>query len=194
MYISAAPSYAQGDVCKVCDATLPLHTAACPYRKSLADSFDVMSGTAATLLAGFAIAFVGLVVSSSSALRWPGWTMLVLALSGLILIFAVQAGFWARSYRPDVSAEDAAQWTLLLDEYERWTLVTRWAYNVGIALLLGGMALALVPPTGGDQVGLRLTAAIATAVAAVGELAWAVLAHRWGVATRHRRAGQVGRG
>jgi hypothetical protein len=181
MYIAATPSYEVDDVCKVCDAPLPLHSEKCPYRRSLADSFDVMSGTAATLLAGFAIAFVGLVVSSSAALRWPGWTLLVLTLSGLLLIFAVQGGFWARSYRPDVSAEEAGQWSLLLDEYERWTLLTRWSYNVGIALLLGGMALAVVPPSGGQQVGLRIAAAVITGTAAVAELIWAVLAHRWGI-------------
>lgn len=187
MYISAAPSYEQGDVCSVCEAPLPLHTAGCPYRKSLADSFDAMSGTAATLLAGFAIAFVGLAVSSSAALRWPGWTLLVLTLAGLVLIFAVQGGFWARAYRPDVSSEEASRWPLLLDEYERWTLLTRWAYNVGIALLLGGMALAVVPPTGSDQMALRAVAAVVTGAAALGELAWAVYAHRWRVARRGRR-------
>lgn len=177
---TAAPSFEDGHVCTACEAPLPLHSAKCPYRHSLNDSFDAMAGVAAPLLAGFSIAFIGLVISSAAAFRWPGWTLLSLTVSALLLITAVQGGFWARHYRPDVSDEDrqAQNWNLALPEFKRWVHVTRWSYNSGIALLLLGIALALFPGSHARDAVWRQAAAWIAVAAAIGEVIWALLAHR----------------
>ena len=185
--MAAAPSFEDGHICTACRATLPLHTAQCPYRHSLNDSFDAMAGVAAPLLAGFSIAFIGLVISSAAAFRWPGWTLLALTSSALLLITAVQGGFWARHYRPDVSTEDSSQWTLALPAFRRWLHVTRWSYNSGIALLLLGLALALVPRAHDPEYAWRLVAAWAAGTAALGEILWALSAHRSALGTSSRR-------
>lgn len=176
--MAAAPSFEDGHVCNACGALLPLHNARCPYRHSLQDSLDAMAGVAAPLLAGFSIAFIGLVISSAPAFRWPGWTLLSLTVSGLLLITAVQGGFWVRHYRPDVANEDRLSWNLALPEYQRWLRVTRWAYNSGIALLLLGLALALYPRAHDPAAPWRVVAAVVAGAAAVGEIVWALLARR----------------
>jgi len=176
--MAAAPSFEDGHLCAACRAALPLHSAKCPYRHSLNDSFDAMAGVAAPLLAGFSIAFIGLVIGSVGAFRWPGWTLLSLTLSALLLITTVQGGFWARHYRPDVSAEDRPGWTLAIPEFTRWLYVTRWSYNSGIALLLLGLALALFPRSHDPDSVWRQIAAWIAGAAALGEVLWAILAHR----------------
>lgn len=175
---TAAPSPEDGYVCTACGATLPLHSAKCPYRHSLNDSFDAMAGVAAPLLAGFSIAFIGLVIGSAAAFRWPGWTLLALTISALLLVTAVQGGFWVRHYRPDVSDEDRHAWNLVLPEFKRWVHLTRWSYNSGIALLLLGLALALFPGNHARDPGLRQVAAWIAVAAAIGEVTWSLLARR----------------
>jgi hypothetical protein len=176
--MAAAPSFEDGHICTACRATLPLHSAKCPYRHSLDDSFDAMAGVAAPLLAGFSIAFIGLVIGSAAAFRWPGLTLLSLTTSALLLITAVQGGFWVRHYRPDVSNEDKSGWTLALPEFTRWLHVTRWSYNSGIALLLLGLALALSPRSHDPDSVWRQAATAIAGAAAIGEVVWALLSHR----------------
>lgn len=185
--MAAAPSFEDGHVCSACHATLPLHSEKCPYRHSLHDSFDAMAGVAAPLLAGFSIAFIGLVIGSAAAFRWPGWTLLALTVSALLLITAVQGGFWARHYRPDVSGEDSAGWKLELQAFTRWLHITRWSYNSGIALLLLGLALAIFPRAHDPERIWRQAAALAAAAAAIGEILWALSAHRSTLGTPARR-------
>jgi hypothetical protein len=185
--MAAAPSFEDGNVCTACRAALPLHSANCPYRRSLHDSFDAMAGVAAPLLAGFSIAFIGFVIGSASAFRWPGWTLLSLTVSALLLITAVQGGFWARHYRPDVSDEDSGGWTLALPAFTRWLHVTRWSYNSWIALLLLGLALALFPRGQDSDTIWRQAAAWTAGAAAFGELLWALSAHRSSLGTSRRR-------
>jgi hypothetical protein len=187
--MAAAPSFEDGHVCAACRAALPLHSAKCPYPHSLHDSFDAMAGVAAPLLAGFSIAFIGLIIGSAREFRWPGWTLLSLTVSALLLITAVQGGFWARHYRPDVSDEDSAGWILALPAFTRWLHVTRWSYNAGIALLLLGLALALFPRGHDPDNVWRQAAAWTAGAAALGELVWAASAHRsiLGAPLRRRR-------
>ena len=185
--MAAAPSFEDGRICAACRASLPLHSAKCPYRHSLHDSFDAMAGVAAPLLAGFSIAFIGLVIGSAPAFRWPGWTMLSLTVSALLLITALQGGFWARHYRPDVSEEDSSGWTLAIPAFTRWLHVTRWSYNSGIALLLLGLALAIFPRARDHDYAWRLAAAWTAGAAALGEVVWAASAHRSALGTPPRR-------
>src|SRR6185437_13136820 len=184
--MAAAPSFEDGHVCNACGATLPLHNARCPYRHSLQDSLDAMAGVAAPLLAGFSIAFIGLAIGSAPAFRWPGWTLLSLTMSGLLLSSAVQGGFWVRHDRPDVDNEDQLRWNLAMREYKRWLRVTRWAYNAGIALLLLGLALALYPRAHDPAAPWRQVAAAVAGAAAVGEVVWALLARRSTLGTSRR--------
>lgn len=185
--MAAAAAFEDGQFCSACGAELPLHSARCPYRHSLSDSFDAMAGVAAPLLAGFSIAFIGLVIGSVKEFRWPGLTLLSLTVSALLLITAVQGGFWARHYRPDVSADESSEWTLSLPEFRRWLKVTRWSYNSGIALLLLGLALAIFPRSHASDAAWRQVAAGFAAAAAVGEVIWALLAHRSALGMPSRR-------
>jgi hypothetical protein len=176
--VAAAPAFEDGYLCVACRGELPLHTRTCPYRKSLDDSFDAMSGVAAPLLAGFSIAFIGLVIGSAAAFRWPGWTLLPLTMSALLLVTCVQGGFWIRHYRPDVSVDEQHEWTLALPAFKRWLHLTRWTYNAGIALLLLGLALALYPRGTDVQAGLRRLASGLALAAATAEVVWGLLSRR----------------
>jgi hypothetical protein len=88
--------------CHLCGGEPPYgHAPSCPYRRIAADAADAMTGVAAPLLAGFTISLIGFVVASPERARWPGLSLLLLTLSALTLLLCVQAGFWARRYRPD---------------------------------------------------------------------------------------------
>jgi hypothetical protein len=146
-----------------------------------------MAGVAAPLLAGFSIAFIGLVIGSAAMFRWAGWTLLSLTVSALLLITAVQGGFWARYYRPDISIEDRSGWRLALPQFKRWVYVSRWSYNSGIALLLLGLALALYPSSHDRDSVWRQVAAWIAVAAAIGEVIWTVFAHRSTLGTSRRQ-------
>ncbi len=122
---------------------------------------EAMASVAAPLLAGFSLALIGLVLPSQKLLRWPELALFLLVLSALLLLAAVQHGFWARQYIATPS--DLSQWWPDLDESEERLLMVRreqWsyqtiytvyagraraAYRLGILALLAAVAVVVVP-------------------------------------------------
>lgn len=125
-----------------------------------AAAIDSMASVASPLLAGFAVTFAGLVLSSSGAVRWPSPTLGLLMAAALSLIATLQFGFQARRWAVTPSdivqcypdADDARIVELETDqrehhaEHQKWAERARWGYNLGIVLFLAGLVMALVPP------------------------------------------------
>lgn len=149
---------------------------------------------AAPLLAGFSFTLIGVIAQAPTYVKWPGATMGFLTLAAGLLMFAVQAGFFARqmywtradllawfSEPPtgefdvaygDMNRRQAAVWKTWIDR-------TRRSYNAGICVLAVGVALLLAPPdTYGDQAlsrleeALRWTAAGLAGLMGLAELEW----------------------
>lgn len=113
------------------------------------------------LLAGFSVASVIVVSDDAGNFRWPGATILVLAIAAITLIAAVQCAYHTRLYLSTDPPWGA-----------RWAKGTRIFYHGGIVALLAGLGLALAPPHGtGTEAGLRWLAMGITLFAAAGESA-----------------------
>jgi hypothetical protein len=122
---------------------------------------ESMTGGAAALLAGFSIALIGVIAQAPEAMRWPGWSLLILSLAAGMLVTCVQCGFWARSYvysrqsivdwRPE-PWEDWEEKHLRATQQKDFKAWREWesraeaCYHLGIVLLAVGLGLAVAPP------------------------------------------------
>jgi hypothetical protein len=134
-----------------------------PSPLGLAPAFDMVTGIAAPVLAGFSVATIVIVVSAADHFKWPGATLLCLTIGLVLLVASLQFGFHARShlYSPQ---EIYAWWTpadfdaspgrleLRRSEqakhFQRWEVWVRRAsitYDVGIIALAAGLGAALAP-------------------------------------------------
>jgi hypothetical protein len=150
--------------------------------------------TAAPLLAGFAVTFMGFVLTSNVSMHWPNLTLAMLTTAAMLLIFTIQLAFNARlHYLP--YQEFRAQLELLdgspqevrvkiaardryIDKLATYRRLIRWAgvlYNAGIVTLLLAIATALVPPgtTGNIDTGRVVAITVAT-LAAILEIVWSL--------------------
>ncbi|MBL1110155.1 hypothetical protein JK361_37310 [Streptomyces sp. 5-8] len=155
---------------------------------------------AAPLLAGAAVATVGVLGADGAQFRWPGPAMLCLTLAAIALIGSIQTAFRARSYlyspaelRDWWEGEQAPSDEVLQQEqrwdFAQWRLwVNRAAlvYNLGIVLLGCGVAGLLAPPAGASEAhaGVRWLAAGATVLGTGWEL---IFMARQLMARRRRR-------
>ena len=120
------------------------------------------------LLAGFSITSVVVVSDDAANFRWPGATILALALAALTLVVAVQCAYHAHVY---LSKKDP--------DYKKgldWARRTRWFYHIGIFAVLAGLALLVVLHRAtGIQAGFRWAAFGLACAACLGEFVWLVL-------------------
>lgn len=150
---------------------------------------EFMTGIAAPLLAGAAVAIIGVVVQQPSSLRWPGVTLLLLVLAASSLVAAVQFGFLAR--RHTATPDQVAAWWPALTQQARarrvrrdleddaplfawWADFARWAYGLGIVVLWIGLGVAITPDAGNEQPTWRWLATAVAWVVALLEVAWFV--------------------
>ena len=123
-------------------------TKGAPDKIRLATWVDAAGNATLPLLAGFAFTTVIVVSDGVDHFRWPGVTILVLAIATVLLIAAVQCAYHARIYLasgPDCY-ESFAPWEGGRRKLGlRWSKWTRRAYHWGIIALLAGMALAVAP-------------------------------------------------
>jgi hypothetical protein len=110
------------------------------------------------LFAGFGFTTLTIVSADADKFRWPGLTILVLAITSAFLIMAVQSTHQARMYLPTLedfqklreSEDSPPNWANENSvEYKRariWGTATRATYHLGIVSLLAGLGLALAPP------------------------------------------------
>ncbi len=130
--------------------------------------------------------------------RWPGATILALAIASILLILAVQFAYHARidlsdwsdrkeSLAPllqsdggDTNTRDGIRHQQDRDDYQMgltWTKRTQRAYRCGITALLAGLGLAVAPHHAtGIQGCLQWSATFLAFVACIGEAIWV----RWG--------------
>jgi hypothetical protein len=161
--MAAAPTGPVDSLCSMCGGELPYgHRDHCPYGK-IPDGVSTMASVAAPMLAGFTIALAGVVAQAAEKFRWPSAALLLLAISAIFLINAVQAGFW--SQRP-----------VALEKIRFWRAAASFSYDAGIVMLLVGLAVVLAPPSSADAV--RWAATSACLAAAIGETVWSVVSRR----------------
>jgi hypothetical protein len=155
---------------------------------------DGLGGVAAPLLAGFAITMVALVVQIASDLRWPDVSLVLLQvvqLSARARGYAVtpaQAREWYPGIEHNPDRARVVNWELR-HHMECWHDLVRRArgrYNLGIVLLLGGIAVLLVPRKSAELTAMRGLAIAVVGLGAVIEAAAAVA--DWG---RKAPAGSV---
>lgn len=147
-----------------------------------------MAGIAAPLLAGFSLTLLGVIASIPDSFRWPGTVITVLVIVVILLVACIQFGFRARSYlysaadvrdwRPDFIAEPARKEALKTDQrtdfeqWEAWDRRAGRAYNLAICVLAIGIALAVAPPPGVSEPGLRWLAVAIALAAGAAEATW----------------------
>jgi hypothetical protein len=129
------------------------------------ESIQSAGSVAAPLLAGASFTLVALVLQSTTPFgRWQDLALFLLVAAGLAQIFAVQSVIWTRRYMaspdelkqwyPDDFTHDRerpTQWLLNVQRdndqnARKWANRTRGWINAGISLLLGGIAVGVVPP------------------------------------------------
>lgn len=160
-----------------------------------------MGSVASPLLAGFSITLAVLVITNATAFRWVSATLFLLVAATLALIATVQFTFRARQYV--VTPSEIEEWwpdhqepgrrELLRREqrwhrreYESWSSRARYAYDLGLLLLLLGIAALLVPASGLHYASNGRLAAIALALAGLAaEAAWIVRTTIWRPAIRN---------
>lgn len=162
-----------------------------PSPLGLGVAVDAVTNVAAPLLAGFAIATIGVVGADGGHFRWPGPVLLCLTLSALLFVTCVQFGFHARRHLysfADISAwwsdEEMRDHRDLLREEQNadFQLWNRWrgraytAYSGGMVMLWLGVALVLVPParSTSPDTEFRWAAAAVAVGAAVVEAVWSM--------------------
>ncbi|MFD9328810.1 hypothetical protein [Streptomyces sp. NPDC060065] len=120
---------------------------------------------AAPLLAAAALSLAGVVASSDrGTFRWPGFTLLLLVVTAMLLIATIQLGYYARKFlysRQDVydwipqppPAEGTADEKFLRewqnDDYHKWLRYNNRANNcfdLGLVLIGVSVANVLAPP------------------------------------------------
>lgn len=143
-----------------------------------------MGSVAAPLLAGFAIAMLGLVLQIEDDVRWPDAALLLLAGAAVLLLASVQFAFrsrlygvtptqvteWHEDFESDVERRQRVRAELQAGRtaYRSWSSRARRAYNAGIIMLLAGLAVTLVPSDSVSAV--RMLAAGTAALGAIFEL------------------------
>jgi hypothetical protein len=138
------------------------------------------------LFAGFSVTSVIVVSDDASNFRWPGPTILVLAIASVSLVAAVQCAYHARMYLRDPAQSEVSS----ADRGRRWAIGTRIFYHCGIVMLLAGLGLALAPLSGkGIDNSLRWVATFIASLAALGQVAFIFEFWR----SRSRRNNAVGR-
>jgi hypothetical protein len=164
-----------------------------PYYYGGAGAIESISSIASPLLAGGALAFIGIVVQQSDALRFPGVVLLMSLAALLALILAVQCGYWARQHA--VTPNEIEQWWLHLPDQARlqrvradwwqeradylvWARRTRFLFGIGVTVLWLALAMAAVPIAASKDTSYRWVAVGFCVTAAIIEALWLVVSSK----------------
>lgn len=153
-----------------------------------------LSGTAAPLLAGFSVTMATLVLQAPEKFRFAGATLLLLTSAIILLLTCVQCGFWARHYF--ASPDEAAPWfpdyesnlerrEKVQEEqrgnygsYRLWSNLARLTYAMGIVCVYSALAASIAPTDDSHDFRFKSAATLLLVLAAVGEIAWSLMAWR----------------
>jgi hypothetical protein len=146
------------------------------------------SSVAAPLLAGGALALAGVVVQQEASLRYPGVVLMLLVAAVVMLVTAVQCGFWARQYA--VTPDEINQWWpdanparlneiryeqhMHAADHDRWSRRVTITFDAGILLLWLALGVAVTPKDGVQEPTWRWVAAGLAGLAALGEALWII--------------------
>lgn len=173
-----------------------------PYYYGGPKAIESMSAIAAPLLAGGALAFIGIVLQQQDVLRFPGVVLLLSLLALLALIFAIQCGYWARQHTvtpweieqwwPDLSEQERLQrvradWWQERSDYMIWARRTRLLFGVGVTLVWLAVCTAAIPTAADKEIIFRWIAVSLCFVAAILETLWLV------VSSKPMRSSKLGR-
>jgi hypothetical protein len=155
-----------------------------PFPLGHAAGVDVASAVAAPLLAGGALALIGVVVQQEVSLRYPGVTLFLLVGAVVMLVSAVQCGIWARQY--GIVPSDIYQWwpepnearmqAIVRDQRRHAERLQVWSrrvtvtFNVGILFLWLAMSVAVMPQRTSHESAFRWAAGGAAFCAAAAEV------------------------
>ncbi|MDQ1022615.1 cell division protein FtsW (lipid II flippase) [Streptomyces umbrinus] len=155
---------------------------------------------AAPLLAGAAVALIGVLAADGARFRWPGPAILCFTAAAICLIGSIQLAFRARRhlYSPAElydwwKGQTPPEQEVLVEEQQRnfelwlrWTNRAGTAYNLGVTALGVGAVGLLAPPEAAsqDHAIMRWLATAAVAASAGWELAltvqpWTSRAAEW---------------
>jgi succinate dehydrogenase hydrophobic anchor subunit len=154
-----------------------------------AAGIESASSVAAPLLAGGALALAGVVVQQEDSLRYPGVVLVLLVAALVMLVLAVQCGFWARQYA--VTPDEIRQWwpdanparsKVIEAEQHRhaashamWSNRVAIAFNVGVLFLWLALGLAVTPKDYVQEPTWRWVAAGLAGLAALVNAVWLIL-------------------
>jgi hypothetical protein len=169
----------------------PMNTWPTPSPLGVAGAIETLSTIAAPLLAGFSFTLLVLVIQSPEKLRWPDVAAFGLTITGVLMITAVQCGFWARLYsakpseaiewHPDFPTPEGRKavredmWRHA-QRFKTWSRRARVAYNSGIVVLFLAVSALLVPKTSFNKIPvMRWLVIVVPLLGATIELGWAIL-------------------
>lgn len=142
---------------------------------------------AAPLLTAAALSLAGVVASSDNDFLWPGPILLLLVISAVALIAAIQLGYHSRLYL--YSHQDLHDWystpyvednwgALRKDQAEHQKTWSRYSnaavrcFNAGTLLLGLGIAASLAPGSRSAQANWRWAAAVVVFLCTMAEAVW----------------------
>jgi hypothetical protein len=163
-----------------------------PPTSAYVDVVDKLGTIAAPLLGGFSLTLLGVVAGTNagSTMRWPGWAMAALTAATSFLLVTVQFTIVARQFlitpeeqkqrAPEANDETLGRsYAAMIEDYRKWAIRARIAFDLGLTTLLLGLAGVLLP--GGDLSKFTTAhwcALVIVAIAFVGEIYW-VLQAEW---------------
>lgn len=170
-----------------------------PPTSAYADVVDKLGMIAAPLLSGFSLTLLGIVATRNSAwsMRWPDWAIAALAAAAILFLVAVQFTIAARQFlitreeqkerAPGVDQETlATSYAAMMSDYRRWATRARIAFDLGLAVLLLGLAGVLLPSGNVCTFpAARWVVLAIIAIAFAGELYW-LLKDEWSTAKWNR--------
>ncbi|WP_051713289.1 hypothetical protein [Spirillospora albida] len=177
-----------------------------PTPLGYAEAAKELRAVAAPLLTAAALALAGVVAGTDNKdnFRWPGLTLLILVVSSLLFIASLQLHYNARRYlysyaeienwygsdiaerQPHIFAALCAQQRRDFRTWEMYGNNSTHSFNVGSLLLMGGVALALIPQDG-KEMAWRWGAVVVIAICAAADLVWTVLLYRGGAKEETQR-------
>jgi hypothetical protein len=124
-----------------------------------------IGGISVPVLGGFSLAAaIQTLTLKPDDLRWLDATLLLFFLAAVLFIIALQATWWARTYRTNT------------EHFDAWAEGARGICNLGLLILLAGLTTLMVPaPTHGHVPVLRWVAVVVGVVAFIVEAVWIVL-------------------
>lgn len=157
------------------------------YRYGTPEAAHQAHFIAAPLLTAAALGLAGVVGGAPNEFKWPGWTLLLLVITAMLLILSIQLGYFAVQFKFECSdveedfrihgtALDATRINSIVltarETYAKYIERAMTCFNFGTLMLGLGIAAALMPPPCTNQADSRTAAAVLVLVCTVFDGLW----------------------